>query len=64
VGRFIAASGPLVLGMLTNTVFAFAKTQGDSMPSRYAGLAMCGVFLLGLLVLPFLPETKNKPLPE
>lgn len=64
VGRFIAASGPLVLGVLTNQVFAFAKSEGESMPSRYAGLAMCGVFLLGLAVLPFLPETKDKPLPE
>jgi len=25
---------------------------------------MCLIFLLGLLVLPFLPETKGKPLPE
>jgi len=25
---------------------------------------MCSVFLVGLLVLPFLPETKDKPLPE
>ncbi|HUR55788.1 MAG TPA: MFS transporter, partial [Gemmataceae bacterium] len=64
VGRFIAASGPLVLGVLTNSVFAYAKAEGDSMPSRYAGLTMCGVFLLGLVVLPFLPETKDKPLPE
>jgi hypothetical protein len=31
---------------------------------RYAGVAMCGIFGLGLLVLPFLPETKGKPLPE
>ena len=33
-------------------------------PLRYAGVAMCSVFLLGLLVLPFLPETKDQPLPE
>jgi hypothetical protein len=25
---------------------------------------MCSVFLLGLLALPFLPETKGRPLPE
>ena len=31
---------------------------------RYAGVAMCGIFLLGLVVLPFAPETKGKPLPE
>ena len=31
---------------------------------RYAGLTMCSIFLLGLMVLPFAPETKDKPLPE
>jgi len=25
---------------------------------------MCLIFLVGVLVLPFLPETKGKPLPE
>ncbi|MBX9585492.1 MAG: MFS transporter [Gemmataceae bacterium] len=65
VGRFIAASGPVALGVLTNQVFADAKTaDAPEMPSRYAGLAMCSIFLLGLAVLPFLPETKDKPLPE
>jgi hypothetical protein len=33
-------------------------------PLRYAGLCMCAVFLLGLAVLPFAPETKDQPLPE
>ena len=31
---------------------------------RPAALTMCAVFLLGLIVLPFAPETVNKPLPE
>jgi len=31
---------------------------------RYAGVTMCGIFLLGLVVLPFAPETKGQPLPE
>ena len=30
----------------------------------HAGLTMCSIFLLGLLVLPFAPETKGQPLPE
>lgn len=65
VGRFIAATGPLALGVLTTEVFAGAKTaEAPELPSRYAGVAMCSVFLLGLAVLPFLPETKDKPLPE
>jgi MFS family permease len=62
VGRFVAASGPLMLGMLTNDVFA--KEKGFAEPQRYAGLTMCSIFLLGVAVLPFLPETKDKPLPE
>ena len=66
VGRFIAASGPILLSFLTTSVFAYASEGGEhpDKPFRYAGLAMCSVFGLGLLVLPFLPETKDKPLPE
>ena len=59
VGRFVAAGGPFLLGLLTSTVFA-----GAAEPMRPAGLLMCLVFLLGLAVLPFLPETKGRPLPE
>jgi len=59
VGRFIAAGGPLLLGQLAS--FAFADFPE---PLRPAGLVMCGVFLLGLAVLPFAPETNGKPLPE
>ncbi|WP_414662338.1 MFS transporter [Horticoccus sp. 23ND18S-11] len=59
VGRFAAASGPAVLGLLTSQVY---KDQPE--PMRYAGLTMCAVFLLGLIVLPFAPETRNQPLPE
>jgi MFS family permease len=59
VGRFVAASGPFLLGQLSGTVFA-----GSPEPMRPAGLLMCLVFLLGLAVLPFAPETKGKPLPE
>ena len=60
-GRFLAALGPLTLGVLTQQVY---KDFGGHMPLRYAGLTMCSVFLLGLLVLPFAPETRGKPLPE
>jgi len=59
VGRFVAAIGPSALGLLTSRVFA-----GYSEPMRYAGVTMCAVFLLGLITVPFLPETKGKPLPE
>jgi MFS family permease len=59
VGRLVAASGPSTLGLLTKHVF-----RGFHEPMRYAGVAMCSVFLLGLLALPFAPETKGQPLPE
>ena len=58
VGRFLAAFGPLVKIGLNN---AFSGTQA---PLRYAGMTMCVVFLVGLFVLPFLPETRGQPLPE
>jgi hypothetical protein len=59
VGRLVAAAGPSVLGLLTSRVF-----RGYHEPMRYAGVAMCSVFLLGLLALPFAPETRGQPLPE
>jgi hypothetical protein len=59
VGRFVAALGPLMLGLLTSRVFA-AQPE----PMRYAGVTMCLVFLIGLATVPFAPETRGKPLPE
>jgi hypothetical protein len=47
------------LGLLTSAWYA-DKPE----PMRYAGVTMCSVFLLGLFALPFLPETRGKPLPE
>ena len=51
--------GPAALALLTSRVY-----QGTSEPIRYAGVTMCAVFLIGLLVLPFAPETRGEPLPE
>jgi MFS family permease len=59
VGRFAAAAGPFGMLYLKTQVFSSAPE-----PLRYAGVTMCGVFLIGLFVLPFLPETRGKPLPE
>lgn len=59
VGRFVAASGPIALGALIKYVFV-----GYPEPMRYAGMWMSGIFIIGLLALPFAPETKGKPLPE
>jgi MFS family permease len=59
-GRFVAAPGPAALGFLTSSVFAAAGDEA----MRYAGLTMCLCFAVGLLALPFAPETKGQPLPE
>lgn len=58
VGRFVAALGPLVKAQLE------ALFKDTPEPLRYAGVTMCVVFLIGLFVLPFLPETKDAPLPD
>ena len=55
----MAASGPFIQGYLASSVFV-----GRPEALRYAGVAMCGVFVVGLLALPFAPETKGQPLPE
>ena len=59
VGRFVAAIGPTLLALLTSHVYG-----GTDEPLRWAGLTMCSIFLIGLLVLPFAPETKGQPLPD
>jgi MFS family permease len=61
--RFVAATGPLVQGFLRDYFRDLAG--GNAIQGfRTAGLAMCSIFLIGLIVLPFAPETKGKPLPE
>jgi hypothetical protein len=59
IARYVAASGMAVRAVLIDVVF-----RGSEHAVRYAGVTMCSVFLLGLLVLPFAPETKDEPLPE
>jgi MFS family permease len=61
VGRLVAGGGVYVLGLLSTVVYGAYESP---LPLRYAGMTMCLVFILGLLALPFLPETKGKPLPE
>lgn len=61
VGRFVAATGPAALGLMTAKVYSGYEAPD---PWRYSAVTMCAVFLIGLIALPFAPETHNKPLPE
>ncbi|NMC19651.1 MAG: MFS transporter [Thermogutta sp.] len=59
IGRYVSAAGPAMLGVLSGVVFA-----GFEEPIRWAGVTMCAFYVIGLLILPFAPETKDQPLPE
>lgn len=48
----------------TETAIGALKTVAKIDAFRDAASWMCLIFLLGIIVLPFLPETKGKPLPE
>jgi MFS family permease len=61
--RFVAALGPSVLGQM-HRHFVEARGMDKLDAFRLAGVIMCSIFLVGLCVLPFAPETKGKPLPE
>jgi MFS family permease len=64
VGRYVAAFGPTIFGLLTLKVFT--PEAGYSVPDnwRYAGMSMSCVFLIGIVTLFFAKETKGQPLPE
>lgn len=65
VGRFVAASGPFTLGILQAYLAAGAHTPDAKLQAfRSASCWVSLVYLLALLALPFLPETKGQPLPE
>ena len=65
VGRFVAASGPFTLGALQAALKAGVTTPEAKLAAfRNACSYMSCVFLLGLVALAFLPETKDRPLPE
>ncbi|MEO7411844.1 MAG: MFS transporter [Opitutaceae bacterium] len=57
-GRIVAATAPFTISRIT------ASLGGDVEGFRTAGAWVSGVLLLGILALPFLPETKDQPLPE
>jgi MFS family permease len=57
-GRIIAATAPWTISVITK------KLGSDIEAFRTAGVAVSFVLLLGIAALPFLPETKDQPLPE
>jgi hypothetical protein len=61
LGRFAAAIGSYFSARLATDVFA---SDVPGLQERYAAMAMCAIFLVGLVSLPFAPETKDRPLPE
>ena len=61
IGRFIAATGPTGLGILTVFYSNFSEVAE---PIRYAGATMAVTFLFGIIFAWLGPETKGKPLPE
>lgn len=76
VGRFIAATGPITLGGLQKslsekavaalpaTADALSKADAQLTAFRNAACWLACIYVIGLLVLPFLPETKGRPMPE
>jgi MFS family permease len=54
VGRILASAAPFLTGFLVAALGGFGR----------AASAIALIYLLGLLILPFAPETKGKPLPE
>lgn len=64
VGRFLAATAPFTVGKLTAHL-SQGRPEAEKIEAfRTAGMWVSLVLLLGIAVLPLLPETKDKPLPE
>jgi len=61
VGCYIAAIGPLRIGILNKQMFA---PFGPVNALRYSSMVMCSCYVVGLVALLFAPETKGQPLPE
>jgi MFS family permease len=61
LGRFAAAAGSFFSSALSKDYFGHLDKP---LPYRYSAMTMCVIFLVGIIVLPFAPETKGQPLPE
>ena len=53
-GRVLAAAGPFLTGVLVSALGSFGR----------AVAAIALIYLVGLVILPFAPETKGQPLPD
>ena len=53
-GRVLASGGPFLTGYLVTSLGSFGR----------AASAVALIYLVGLLILPYAPETKGQPLPE
>jgi MFS family permease len=60
-GRFAAAGGSFFSYILSKNIFGHLAAP---LPLRYSAMTMCAMFLIGIAILPFAPETKGQPLPE
>jgi MFS-type transporter involved in bile tolerance (Atg22 family) len=58
IGRIVAATAPFTVSQIT------ARLGGDIESFRSAGLWVSLVLLTGIVVLPMMPETKDRQLPE
>jgi MFS family permease len=54
IGRVLASAGPLLTGFLVSVLGGFGR----------AASAIALIYVGGLLILPFAPETKGRPLPD
>ena len=54
IGRVLASAGPFVTGLLVVSLGSFGR----------AASAVALIYIVGLLILPFAPETRGRPLPE
>jgi MFS family permease len=65
VGRFIAASGPFTMGLMLQSLAKGATSPAEKLDAfRETCQWMSLIFLVGLVALVFLKETKGRPLPE
>jgi MFS family permease len=54
VGRVLASAGPFITGLLVTALGSFGR----------AASAVAAIYLVGLAILPFAPETRGRALPE